>query len=907
MPHAFEQTPLWRRTLGESSCDEGQGPRQALRWAYLQFRAAVEPLAAEIAHSLPMFTDHSISHIDALWDTASLVCGDIVPLNPAEAFVLGGAFLLHDVGMGLASYEGGTDAIEADPRFDDLLASAVVRLRRADPSASTETVNFAAREESIAELLRLRHAGQAERLVTTPFQNSDGENFYLLQDAVLRQTFGSLIGRIAHSHWWDVSDLRRFERLQGSCVDHPADWEVDPLKIACVLRLADAAHIDQRRAPTYLHAFRRPSATSHDHWYFQERLTRPRMAADRLEYTAVRPFGRNEASAWWLAWETIQIINDQLRQVDALCADLQRPRFAARSVAGADSPERLALYIRTEGWDPIDAQLRVTGARELIANLGGEDLYGRRPEIAMRELIANGSDATRARAVHEGGAAGAVTVRLSQQDGSWWLSVEDNGIGMTPETMVTALTDFGYTRWQSPEMISEFPGLISGGFQPAGRFGIGFFAVFMVADEVDVVSLGYEEAPRSTHVLEFRNGVSGRPLLREADVHERLRGCGTVVHARLRHDPRSMEGLFKTTDPGLTYTQLLHSRLIRMCALAEVDIKAQGPDDPHPALLIQADDWTRVPAAELFRRLYRKEEASYLDRVIYDGYEKLFIDQLTDLRNAEGNVVGRAMMASGFELVPTGLQWMEPPEALIYVGGFQADQVYYCMGAFSGRPLTADRLRAWPVVTIEEFQKWVEIQADKVCDSPWSTPFDLRQMGALTRGLGAVAPRLPCAQSAHGPLDRDGLAEWLMGREHVLLISSGTLDWYNRTGREPAFLTFDGREVIPPDDALFVSINPPWLLPEEVLGRPRDERFAQYIQSSSAWNLGAWWHDTGNFGSIGLVVRTIADVWNIDVVDAVHSMKPLHLQGDHDLRPELATAEGDSIRVTAIRMQKSNN
>jgi HSP90 family molecular chaperone len=185
--------------------------------------------------------------------------------------------------------------------------------------------------------------------------------------------------------------------------------------------------------------------------------------------------------------------------------------------------------------------------------LGGEDLYGRHPEVAIRELIANATDATRARAAYEGGVAEAVTARLSNENGgSWWLTVEDHGIGMTPETMVTALTDFGYTRWRSRETVTNFPGLISGGFEPIGRFGIGFFAVFMVSDEINVFSLGYEEAPRSTHVLEFRNGVARRPLLREAEVHERLRGCGTVVRLKLRHEPRSTDGLFKTADHGLT-------------------------------------------------------------------------------------------------------------------------------------------------------------------------------------------------------------------------------------------------------------------------------------------------------------------------------------------------------------------
>ncbi len=901
--HTFEQTPLWRRTLAERSEDLNSVPRQALRWAYLRFRAVIEPLAAEIARSLPMFTDHTISHIDALWDIASLVCGDDFPLNPAEAFVLGGAFLLHDIGMGLASSRGGMEAIEADPRFEDLLAGASARLRRADPSANGESVSLAAREESIVELLRLRYAAQAESLMTRPFQNSDNETFYLLQDAGLRQSFGSLIGRIAASHWWDVDDLRKFERLQGSCVDHPPDWEVDPLKIACVLRLADAANIDHRRAPTNVHAFRRPKAGFRDHWYFQERLTRPRVADDRLEYTATLPFGRNEAPAWWLAWETIQDINEQLRQVDGLCADLGRPRFAIRSVAGADSPERLALYIRTEGWDPIDARLRVTGTAELIANLGGEDLYGQHPEIAMRELIANATDATRARAAYEGEAAGAVIVRLSHEAGSWWLSVEDHGIGMTPETMVTALTDFGSTRWQSSEMIADFPGLLSGGFLPTGRFGIGFFAVFMIADEVDVFSLSYDEAPRSTHVLEFRNSVAGRPLLRKADAHERLRGCGTLVRAKLRHEPRSASGLFKTTDRGLTDTQLLHSRLICMCALANVDISVQGPDDACPITVVRGDDWTKVPPAELFRRLYRREEASHLDRVILDGYEKLFADRATSLRSPDGRVCGRAMMVSGFELMPEGLRWMKLSKGLIYVGGLQSSELLYCMGAFSGRPLTADRLRAWPLVSIDEFVSWVEAQADRICDSPGSLPFDLAEMGTLARGFRALAPRLPCAECKSGQLDRDGLVNWLRGRPEIMLIAKGTFESHYPREKEPAFFTYDGYEIIPPDNALFVQLNPVWLFPEEVLSRPKDKRFARATHSSATWNLHAWWYDTGNFGSVGLVVRTIAEVWNIDIPAAINLMEPLHIHGDRDLRPQLEAIDGDPLRVTAIRMR----
>jgi hypothetical protein len=399
--------------------------------------------------------------------------------------------------------------------------------------------------------------------------------------------------------------------------------------------------------------------------------------------------------------------------------------------------------------------------------------------------------------------------------------------------------------------------------------------------------------------------VASRPLLRVAEDHERLHSCGTVVRAKLRNDPRSMDGLFKTTDRGLSHTQLLHSRLTRMCALAEVDIDVQGPDDPSPMRIVRGNDWASIPAGELFRRLYRREEASHLDRVLYDAYEKLFADQATELRDSDGQLAGRAMFVSGFELMLEGLRWMgRPPEGLIYVGGYQSDELPYCMGAFAGRPLTADRLRAWPIVTLDEFRSWVETQADRIRNSQTSTAFEREEAGYLARGLGAVAPGLPCAQGTSGPLDRDGLADWLTGRQEILLLAAGTLAWMDRSDGKTLFFTFDGRQLYPPENALLLLINPPWLFPEEVLARPRDERFAYAVQSPSTWNLDAWWYDTGNFGGVGLTVRTIAEAWQLSIEDAVRIMEPLHVQGDRDLRPRIETDDGEPIRVTAIRMKR---
>ncbi|MEU1393631.1 MULTISPECIES: ATP-binding protein [unclassified Nonomuraea] len=830
-------------------------------------------------------------------------------MNPAEAFVLGGAFLLHDLGMGLAAFPGGLTEIEGDPNFGDLVATIKARLQATEPSASVEVISQLARDEAIAELLRLRHAVQAERLVSTHFRTSGGEVFYLLQDAALRHTFGELIGQIAYSHWWSVEQLRDLPQRRGAYADHPGDWELSPLKIACVLRLADASQIDSRRAPVYTHAFRQPTGVSRDHWYFQERLTRPLVVADRFVYTSTRSFGRDEAAAWWLAFETIQTINQELRQVDALCADMGLPRFEVRSIAGADAPARLAEHIKTDGWKPIDARLRVTDAVQVVSSIGGQDLYGKRPEIAVRELIANASDATQARAIHEGGPLRPVTVRLAEEGGTWWLVVEDEGIGMSPETMVSALTDFGHSHWRSSATLSHYPGLLANGFEPTGKFGIGFFAIFMAADEVQVRSLPLGEAPRSTHVLEFNNSVAGRPLLREATRSEWLPGPGTLVRARLKNDPRTLDGIFRTDSRRWSHTRILHADLTNLCALAEVDIHVQGPTDPAPVRIVRAGDWKEIPAAELFRRVYLQWEYNPLNQRVLDHYQNLFVDQATTLVNDNGDIVGRAMLCSGDEhIVHSGLSKGFAPYGWVYVGGLRSSFLNWTMGAFQGRPLTANRMSAFPLASTENFRHWAESQAKAARNSRWGTPGLLWIATDLVHGFGGSDDELPCADSGSCLLNRKDLEEWLRNRKDVLLISDAELLRIDQhaggTGPRCLFFSNDGVEVRIPENALVVDIYPRWMFPEEVAKRPRDKRFAEIAADVDLTDPRYWWYNTGSFGAIATVIETIAECWDMQVVDVVNLLESCSVTNEGDTRLELPTADGRVFPVDAVRLRR---
>ena len=542
--------------------------------------------------------------------------------------------------------------------------------------------------------------------------------------------------------------------------------------------------------------------------------------------------------------------------------------------------------------------------KRLVATLGGQDLYGNRPDVALRELVANAADAMRARSMVEDRPAGTVTVRLSQNNAQWWLEVEDGGIGMDSTTMVRALTDFGYSRWRFDAAIRQYPGLLAKGFEPTGRFGIGFFAIFMIADDVQVTSLSHEDAPRSTHVLEFHRGIAGRPLLREAEPQERLRSPGTRVRVRLREDPRSENGLFRTTSRRLSHTPLLHSLVRRIGALLDVNVEVQGPDDHTAQRVVTASDWTDIPAAELFSRIYPREEADYQDRRHYDAYETLFVDRAQEVYDNNGRVVGRAMIASGWEPVDEEMQRWLLPQAQVYVGGLLAGTMDFCMGAFVGRPLTADRLKAFPSATPQALRSWVEKQAETALRRPIGDRGHLTFTGALARGLGAEAIGLPCAECRNGPLDVVGLANWLAARTEILIVNP-YFHIFDASASTRRFFTYGGTEVLMDDRCLITNLNSLWLYPEEVLPHPRVDRLADVAEpETGGWHAQSWWYDNGAFGSIALVVRTICETWAMAVDDVLDTMEPLYAEPGNDVRPEVPTAEGGTLRMNMLRLRR---
>ena len=262
-----------------------------------------------------------------------------------------------------------------------------------------------------------------------------------------------------------------------------------------------------------------------------------------------------------VAYDTIDAVDRELRDVDLLLQNCGRVVLKARRVKGAGSPENFARSVQARGWRPVDARLQVSDVPRIVKTLGGSKLNGNDPTVALRELIQNAVDAVQVRRMYENRPVdwGLIKVGIVSKGNEAWLVVEDNGIGMSEKILSGRLLDFGTTFWRSPLATEEFPGLIAAGIHAKDRFGIGFFPVFMLGPIVRVYSRRCDKGRESGRILEFPGGTSARPILSPAPDDPIPIDGGTRVEVLLKDNPHGKEGLL--------YFYSYHERIMELDAL----------------------------------------------------------------------------------------------------------------------------------------------------------------------------------------------------------------------------------------------------------------------------------------------------------------------------------------------------
>lgn len=697
-------TELWKTTLGIED-SKYQSAINRLRNSFIDFRDKATILAAEIARDLPDFTVHDITHIDALWEMADCILGPDYKLNPAEAFVLGGAFLLHDLGMTLSAYPKGIAEIEKL----ELWKSTALYEAKKNGLNELDAFEFSKLPESIrtnvlSTVLRKLHAATAERIATTSWRSrSDNSQIFLIDNIETRQSFGRIIGKIAHSHWWKISRVEdEFARVLGAPAWCPREWTIDPLKIASILRTADAAHIDSRRAPIFLRALRSLNPSSDIHWSFQEKLQKPYLSEDCLFYTSGYAFSSEDAPSWWLCFDALNLIDKELRETDALLADRHLQRFKAKRVFGVESPERLSSLIQTDGWHPIDAFIHIGDLPKIIKTLGGEELYGRDYTVPIREMIQNSSDALRARILLENRTEdwGQISISYSEEENKKWIEVKDNGIGMSLEVIKSYLFEFGSSYWDSDLLLEEYPSLSGKKLNQTGKYGIGFFSLFMLGNEVKIITRKSNESQKETYVVEFYNGLHARPIIRQATSKEQLIEGGTQIKLTLDADIN----LLNSHRGGKIH---LHKLVASIAPALDCCISIKENEIEH---VFPPNHWLTCSNADFInwmilisRYSYKKFDESVLSKFYDDAAHNL-----TFLKSEDGELIGRAFLS-----LPEMSSNEKSPgiSGVVCVGGLAESSTAAISGILKGKTNKAARDSADHIVPKLILSAWASQQS----------------------------------------------------------------------------------------------------------------------------------------------------------------------------------------------------
>lgn len=147
--------------------------------------------------------------------------------------------------------------------------------------------------------------------------------------------------------------------------------------------------------------------------------------------------------------------------------------------------------VEEAGKEEFQFQAEMSQLLHLIAH----SLYSHR-EIFLRELISNASDAlnklhfaslTDSEILGDDGELH-IEIDLNEEEKSF--AIYDNGVGMTREELISNLGTIASSG--TSNFIKQMTGDTKTDLELIGQFGVGFYAVFMVADEVTVESRSYQ-------------------------------------------------------------------------------------------------------------------------------------------------------------------------------------------------------------------------------------------------------------------------------------------------------------------------------------------------------------------------------------------------------------------------------
>ncbi|MDE7167756.1 MAG: molecular chaperone HtpG, partial [Clostridia bacterium] len=146
-------------------------------------------------------------------------------------------------------------------------------------------------------------------------------------------------------------------------------------------------------------------------------------------------------------------------------------------------------------------------------------------DIFLREIVANGIDAiTKFKKLVGMGEAQEsdeeYCVKISVDKKAKTLTVEDNGIGMTEEEVESYITQIAFSG--ASDFIKKYES--AGGDGIIGHFGLGFYSVYMVSENIEIFTKSYKDTP----AVHWESDGNATYSIEECD--KESRGTKIIMH-----------------------------------------------------------------------------------------------------------------------------------------------------------------------------------------------------------------------------------------------------------------------------------------------------------------------------------------------------------------------------------------
>jgi len=492
-------------------------------------------LLNQVARYMPFYTLHDERHVLNVlgWMERLLGVEGIPVLSPLECALAILSAYLHDVGMTLSADEHRNivdeESVSQDRQDFASFSDRYVEERHLIDQLRRRGQNYRGnliQDHILTDFLRTTHADErSERIkhrLTEIERNSGDTKLFEFR----RLSFREALGFIATSHNQPVTWLREKteKELGGFSTTIGTGEPVNFGFIGLLLRLADIMDFDPSRTPTILFhhiGLDQELASQFEEISRQEWMKHLSISGvdwpegGSLTYRSQQcPHPAIEKSIrQFVGWikEEVSGARPELGRLQTGIASDRRLRMnLPEDVAVSVWPERRngqPVYEYHDWRFELDQQ-------EVLRLLMGEALYGN-PNLCIRELLQNALDAVelrdlRLQLIERGGQPcepvdgvflrpgwfkfaardEELEVRLTwgEHEGNQFIRVEDNGVGMTRETIQRYFTRIGKSYYQSPESRRERSEMHAKGLllTPISEFGIGVLSCFMIADRVTV-------------------------------------------------------------------------------------------------------------------------------------------------------------------------------------------------------------------------------------------------------------------------------------------------------------------------------------------------------------------------------------------------------------------------------------